>query len=352
METGTEPVIVVSHASALRGLRSARRRYGALPWRALESSEQRRILAARQPLSGDVDMSPLIREGFTDGELPVEALTGAPGLRRHDRRLHPHVLSGTLPPGSILEVSRTLYTVGPTIAALQFAASHGTVEAAALLLELAGGFSLPESHRACPEGALPVAAGEPDGVPSHYGSDPVLSMHAVERFCTGTGPIKGKNRLTRVLPLALDGARSPVEAIMAALFHAPQRYGGFGIADMALNKVIPFSPDAATVSGMSYAVCDAYIASARSCLEYNGHHHDSRGRRIRDERRAMGLSAMGIKVFIINEAQLRDIEALEVIAKMIAARAGRRYQTRVEGYRVKQVSLLNGLRRAFGLRPC
>ena len=68
MKTVSAPVIVVSHASALRGIRSARRRYGRLPWRALDTEEQTRVLNSRTAHGDGLDRSFLLREGFTDGE--------------------------------------------------------------------------------------------------------------------------------------------------------------------------------------------------------------------------------------------------------------------------------------------
>lgn len=146
-------------------------------------------------------------------------------------------------------------------------------------------------------------------------------------------------------------ARSPMEAIMAAMLHMPHAYGGFNIA-MQLNRKIDFSEAAQAVSGMPYAVCDAYVPEAHASVEYNGDHHSEGKARIHDERRKLGLAAMGIETFTINFEQLRDVCALESVARTIYRRMGKQYRNRTNASRVKQVTLLNGLRRAFGLNPC
>lgn len=152
--------------------------------------------------------------------------------------------------------------------------------------------------------------------------------------------------------LALDNARSPGESIMVSMFHLPHNHGGFNVHDLLLNHRIDFSPDARAIADMPYAILDAYIRLACIALEYNGFYHDDPASRLHDERRDAGLEAMGITTIVINRKQLRDIEALESIARLIYKREGKRYQNRTQGSRVKQIELLNGLRGAYGWPLC
>ena len=352
MKSVPSPVIVVSHASALRGIRSARRRYGRLPWRALDAEEQAMVLNSRTAHGDGLDRSLLLREGFTDGDGTIDALVGSDSLRPHTEELSLHVISVNLPQGSIMEVAPGLYSVCPGLAAIQYAQSHDLYQTIALLMELRGAFSLPEDHRPVAATVTPIRADEGDPSLSYYEGDPVLTGYDMETLLKNVRGINGMGIASRANAIALDGARSPMEAIIAAVFHAPRNAGGFGLSRMLLNHTIQFSEEATRVSGMRKAVCDAYVFPALSTLEYNGSFHDATVRRQHDEKRDMGLSAMGIKTFPLNDQQLRNIEAMEVIAKMVHRRAGKRYDNRTKGYRVKQIALLNGLRRAFGLRPC
>lgn len=352
MKPAPAPVIVVSHASALRGIRSARRRYGRLPWRALNTEEQARVLNSRTAHGNGLDRSLLFREGFTDGDDAIDALVGGDNLRPHTEELSLHVISTGLPQGSIIEVAPGVYSVCPALAVIQYAQSHDLHQTIALLMELRGSFSLPENHTLLADNATPICAGEDDPSLSYYEGDPVLTGYEMEAMLKNVRGINGMGIAARANAIALDGARSPMEAIMAALFHAPRSAGGFGLSKMLLNHTIEFNEEATKVSGMRKAICDAYVFPALSTLEYNGSYHDATVRRQHDEKRDMGLSAMGIKTFPLNDQQLRNIEAMEVIAKMVHRRAGKRYDNRTKGYRVKQIALLNGLRCAFGLRPC
>lgn len=142
-----------------------------------------------------------------------------------------------------------------------------------------------------------------------------------------------------------------MEAIVGAMFHLPQSMGGFGL-NLALNRRVDFGHEAQLVSTMPYAVCDALVADAAATIEYNGPDHDTASSRIHDEQRKLGLAAMGIATFALNYQQLSDVTALEVVAKLLYKRAGKRYRNRSRAYRLKQVELLNGLRIAYGLKPC
>lgn len=332
MKPAPAPVIVVSHASALRGIRSARRRYGRLPWRALNTEEQARVLNSRTAHGDDLDRSFLLREGFTDGNDAIDALVGGDNLRPHTEELSLHVISTGLPQGSIIEVAPGVYSVCPALAVIQYAQSHDLHQTIALLMELRGSFSLPEDHEPVAATVTPIRADEDEPSLSYYEGDPVLTGYDMEALLKNVHGINGMGIAARANAIALDGARSPMEAIMAALFHAPRSAGGFGLSKMLLNHTIEFNEEATKVSGMRKAVCDAYVFPALSTLEYNGSYHDATVRRQHDEKRDMGLSAMGIKTFPLNDQQLRNIEAMEVIAKMVHRRAGKRYDNRTNAH--------------------
>lgn len=121
---------------------------------------------------------------------------------------------------------------------------------------------------------------------------------------------------------------------------------------MLLNYEIPFDRTAVDASDMTHAICDAFIPSAKVTLEYNGSYHDEPNARIHDERRSLGLAALGIATLPLNHDTLQNVDALEAVARVIYERKGERYRDRTKKSAVKRVELLNGLRTAFGLKPC
>lgn len=298
-------------------------------------------------------MSLLYREGLWDPErpdAPIDVLIAHRNQTRHRPGLRCHVCSKTLPAGCIMEIAEGIYSVSPALLLAQYALDHTFPEVVALAFELCGAFSLKESHSPGKTGFGPGVDGKLHD--DYYESDPAINVRELERQLKRLASGGGAKLALRAARYTLDGARSPGEAIMAAQFHLPFSSGGFAINDMRLNHKIPFSPEARTVSGMPYAVCDAYVHESQATLEYNGSYHDSAVSRIHDERRAAGLKAMGIVTVVLNRVQLSDVNALETEAKQLYKRAGKRYQNRTRAYRVKQVELLNGLRSAFGWPAC
>lgn len=340
--------IVLTHNTALRGIRYTRCRYAHLPWRPLDAREQQRVLSTCIANESAIDRHALTRMGFCSPSEPIDLFAAGKSGRRTRRDVRCHEIPRDLPAGSILEVGRDIYCVSPQFLLLQVAARRPLATVLALAMECCGRFSMPETHGLKSQHLLP----SPEERTKYQEAEPALSAPALRNFLKHIERLHGAKPLRQLAPYVLDGARSPMEAIMALVFHLPRSYGGFGIADMKLNHRIDFSPHAQAASRMPYAVCDAYVRSARLTLEYNGGDHDEPSRRIHDELRDLGLEIMGITTFKINHEQLRDINALEIIAQKVYQRAGKRYRNRVKAYRVKQVQLLNGLRQAFGLSPC
>ena len=326
--------LIVSHSSALGAIRYARSRYGSLCWDGLTRSQQRGVLEGCVPHEADLDPEDLERRGIpaAEGRGPVEVLVGSAGARRPGPGLVPHVISRPLPSNSLLRMGPGLYCCSPALAIAQFGEVHRWPEVLALCMELCGGFTLSGG------GYLPC--------------DPAVSAQQLVRYLAYAKQIRGLPEARKAARYALDGAASPMEAIVGALYHVPLALGGFGLDELLLNHRMDFSRDAALVSGMPYAVLDAYLPAAQTTLEYNGHDHDTPASRRHDERRTAGLLAMGIQTIPINDEQLRNPDALEAIAKTLYRRMGKRLRYTSSGYRPRQIELLNALRTSMGLAPC
>lgn len=352
--------VILSHFSTVRAIRHERRTRSALRWDALGKVEQRKVLAAATASAREIDFEALGRRGVWEPDTSDELhlLVGSPGARsRSVPGLVCHVCS-QLPPGALLRVEPELYCVSPAYVALQLAHGMGLAGVMSLLMELMGTYTLPE------EATMPVAWGGvwPDYVAQdtveqmRYRCEPALAprdLTAMVRQAagsTGTG-------FRAAARYALPGSASPGETIMYGMFGLPMRYGGFACAGlprggMKLNYQLNFGAQAMRMaSGMPYAVCDAYIPAAKTDLEYNGLGHEQEEARTHDGNRNNGLRGEGVRVIVINRGQMRDIEALEAIAQSIYHDARVRFRYRILGYRVRQVQLLNDLRRAVGLPP-
>ena len=345
--------LVLAYGSALRALRYARATRGFVPWEPLTRARQQRALERSAPRPARIDWVALERHGAWDPAdgAPLEVLVDRAGRRPADSSIRAHVLSTPLPSNSILRIEPELYAVAPALAIVQFAEGHEWQEVLALAFELLGAFSL--CYADPMEGAsYPWSAATPTTALGYRSCEPALTALQLARYLSFAKKIRGLRCARLACGYALEGAASPMEAIMAAQFHTPLRMGGFGIEDMRLNFRLDFTRDALLASGMPYAVLDAYVKTAQATLEYNGHYHDAAHARIHDEKRTAGLQAMGILTIPVNDEQLRDLDALELIAKVLYRRQGRQFRYQGTGYRPKQETLLNCLRTGFGLRPC
>ena len=355
MDTTKNTTIVVSHETALRLVRVARRRYAHLPWMPLTTAEQQRVLAACSPNQTNLDMSALYRAGLRDHGSEgyrIDMLIPEKRIGHASKHVRCHVLSSPLPSGSIYEVKPGIYTVAPTVMAAQLTQTRTFPEMMILLEELCGTFSFHEDQARESSANETLAPDYESETSRYYEADPVTTALELQRQLERLKGIRGRKTALTAARHLLDGARSPGEAIRACLFHLPCSYGGFNVKDMVLNYKIDFTEEARAASRMPYAILDAFIRLARACLEYNGSYHELINARLHDDRRDAGLEAMGITTLVINREQLRDIDALEAIARILYRRAGKRYRNRTEGHRVKQVELLNGLRRACGWPAC
>lgn len=200
-----------------------------------------------------------------------------------------------------------------------------------------------------------LAAATADDKPAdqvNYRCDPAFTREDLDAFAR----ISSGRVFAQAAAIALPGAASPMESVMAGMLGAPHRLGGFGLSalrgGMLLNHRINFNHDAALMSsGMPYAICDAYIPAAKAEIEYNGIGHEEESARVHDGQRNNGMRGMGIRVVVVNRDQMRDIQALEAIARSFHRAAGVRYRDVNDGQRVLQGAWLNSLRAAIGMDP-
>lgn len=350
--------LVISHVSALRGLRAERRKYAAIRWQPVGRVEARQALASCVPRDATLDLTHLERLGFW-GNLPTENLdvmVADPAARGRSRVIRYHVATRPLPSNALLKIEPGLYCVSPAFAAYQYGHGRSMPAAFTLFMELMGTYSLPE------EATMPIAWGGTwpdeasldDAQQVHYGCEPAVTASQLKAMSVWSKSSAYHNcRIAQ--KLAISGSASPAETIQFGLFGLPMRFGGLGIQSlpggMQLNRRIDFDATATLMaSGITYAVADAFIPAANTDIEYNGIGHEAMPYRMHDGQRNNGLRGMGVRVLVINRDQLCDLAALEAIAKTVYREAGVRYRCRITQFRLLQQCLLNELRAAAGMR--
>lgn len=136
---------VISHLSALRAIRRARRAYSALPWDSVDSEQQAQALAGCIPNNDAIDFGALsILDAWNedDSEL-LDLLVSNEDNRRPDKRLLQHILSTPLPEGAIMHVEADIYATSPAMTAMLCSKNESVAKTLMLLMELLGTYSLP-----------------------------------------------------------------------------------------------------------------------------------------------------------------------------------------------------------------
>lgn len=288
---------VISHLSALRAIRRARRAYSALPWDSVDSEQQAQALAGCIPNNDAIDFGALsILDAWNedDSEL-LDLLVSNEDNRRPDKRLLQHILSTPLPEGAIMHVEADIYATSPAMTAMLCSKNESVAKTLMLLMELLGTYSLP------PEATYPIAyddtwpkansfeamddldcqgdqptpekPAETRYEQAHYRCEPATTieeLEAVARFAKSSSYASFRT----AVKLARAGSASPAESLMFAVLGAPMRFGGFGccslpMGGLLLNYRVDFDTLAVNMSsGIPYAICDLYCPAAGIDNEY------------------------------------------------------------------------------------
>ena len=371
---------VISHLSALRAIRRARRAYSALPWSAIDGEQQTQALAACIPNNDAIDFDALsVLDAWNENDSEqLDLLISNENSRRPDKRLLQHILSVPLPEGAIMHIEADVYATSPAMTAMLCSKNEPVAKVLMLLMELLGTYSLP------PEATYPLAHDDVWPKPgnlsatsdldcqgrlaedeqqtetryeqAHYKCEPATSIEELEAIAQFAKSSSCTSFRTAV-KLARAGSASPAESLMFAVLGAPMRFGGFGccslpMGGLLLNYRIDFDTLAVNMSsGVPYAICDLYCPAAGVDNEYNGIGHELQNARVHDGNRNNGLKAMGVHVLVINRDQMKDLVALEAFAQTMHRLAGVRFRYRIKGYRKRQAAWLNALRAGIGLAP-
>lgn len=338
--------IILAGATALRAVRRERRISGEVSWIPVEAHKQPEVLNHATCLNSLIDLDDFRRMGILDDGGFLEVAVAPCARRSAARPVHVRAIS-SLGEGALMRISEGIYSLSPAALMLDLAPSMAFEELLGLAEELCGCWSLPDCRLEPDEIEESLDfLGKPCG---YFECKPALTIEELERYRTGAARAHGRNAAETVAHHAVGGSRSPMEAIMNCMFALPHSYGGFGCGHVKPNCKIKMDATAQILSGLPYILADAYLPKLNAILEYNGSYHDEACVRRRDEARTLGLMSMGIDVYRLNSDQLRDVDALESVARMMYKRAGRYFRPRAASYQEKRVTLLAELRKALGL---
>lgn len=273
--------VIISHCSALELLRAVPPQARLYP-RVGEPLELKSISTSPRELAA-LDLG-----SFGIRRKPVHVLVAgesreikASGVRTHWFGLP------TMPGGLLLELAPGVYVAGPELCFVQMARSASTVGAVVLGYELCGWYS----HFA-------------EMVSGYYERPPLTSVEIMGAAMTELSGLYGLGRAREALRWVRDGARSPMETVLAGELFLPGRHKGLAFARPELNYEVPLDEAASAITGTKTCKIDVAWPGARRGAEYDSRefHLDPE----KDLRRKEVLEHMGWTINTIKLDQMVD----------------------------------------------
>lgn len=153
---------------------------------------------------------------------------------------------------------------------------------------------------------------------------------------------RGAQLANKALPYICENAASPREIILALLLHLPKYLGGFGLPKPQLNIRVNIPSYSRHFFTHQYYVCDLYWANHAVAVEYDSDQfHTGADRIANDAAKRNALSLLGLEVYTLTNAQLKDLKEMERFARLLSKKLGKTYR-KVQDYdhRSRQLELL------------
>lgn len=234
--------------------------------------------------------------------LPLHVLVPDDSSRKHTKKVHCHAWSGNIPEGALVYLDDGLYLSAPEFLFQQLCSRSDFENRFMLGSELVGGYAI-----------------SPDGRGGLLQRPPLCTRNSILDFLNSSPGLQGYDRAMRVARYLLEGARSPKEAEIAALYSLPRSLGGRGIRQIDMNVRFELSDGARRIARRAYLLFDHFLRIEGRDHEYDSDDfHLTRERHESDARRENALKLMGIKLTVMTNGQLHDWDAFDAIASSLA----------------------------------
>ncbi|MBQ3340122.1 MAG: hypothetical protein IJG82_11120 [Atopobiaceae bacterium] len=237
-------------------------------------------------------------------ERPVHLLVPEQELRVNDGVRRSHVWNRTVPEGALFRIAPMVCTVSPEFNALLEMRGASRISRALTLMDYCGIFAIDE--------------GSEDG----FVRRPQLtSTVRLRDFALETRFNPCSRLLADAVELALERARSPLEAKLALALTAPREMGGFGLPKPELNSPVDVGDKGFALIGRRSLEADLVWKSGGVIVEANGRlrHEDRFGE---DLTRASAFEANGYSVRFVTSLQLRSPRQMCLLAQWLMDRLG------------------------------
>lgn len=277
--------VLISHDSALEYWR-------AVPPQVDPSTEVATPLPTAEYSTTASDLALFDAADYGISRVPLHVLGGKDVRRSAAANVKPHTCAlATLPGSAVRAIAPQTYVSTPEFTFAQMARGLGEVGAAVLGFELCGDYS----HFSAP-------------VSGFYDRPALTSTAQIAGALAQLKGFYGLSSAQRALKLVIDGARSPMETVLACILSFPARLGGFSFEAPRLNYEVALDESASRLAGLNRCVIDVAWPDQRVGLEYNGvaFHQDVE----KDRRRAEALRSMGWSIFTVDAANITSYREL------------------------------------------
>lgn len=299
--------IVLSHTAALQFWRSPLSPYASLLF-------DDAVDALQQPTIITKDDATRLRR---DLSLPsrIDVVVTSRGNRRPSKLTTCHVMTPSLPEGSLANAGKGLYVCSPALAFAQLAATKTIPELVAYGFELCGTYSILNDADRYP------------GTCGFIQRPPLLTREELTDFLLACEGMHGIKRARKAVAFVRDGSASPRETAAALIFGLPQRLGGYGFGMPAMNQPIVLSETSRLLSQWEQLHCDLFWPTHRVAIEYDSTaFHTGEDRLARDAKRRTILELERVSVLTLTNQQLNHVESTEAVARALARLMGKRLQ--------------------------
>lgn len=267
----------------------------------------------RTAVPGKIEVEDALHNTLSGLTSPLHLVVGQHSSRRSLAGAVCHSWEGRLPDQAFWRAgrARAIYVSTPEFAFLQMAPRHTLVQLIALGFEACGTFWLTKRD-----------------VRGFGPRDVLTTPDALKRALCTMEAAPGIRAARRAAHLVVAGAASPMEAALVMLLCLPCSLGGYGLPCPSLNHAVETPLKYRERVRQQRFACDLFWDAACLDVEYDSSmFHAGPRDLVRDSIRRDALALLGISVITVTSGQIRDVDRLDEVARLIAKRLGCRIRS-------------------------
>lgn len=169
--------------------------------------------------------------------------------------------------------------------------------------------------------------------PSGLPSEAITKKQKINAFLEKTAGHRGQRNAIRAMKYVENGSASIMESLAYMILALPRALGGYGLNGSVFNHEIKLKSEARIHLGQNVCYADMYYKKAKLDVEYDSFaYHSSPKEQAKDAVRSVILERQGIAVVHLSTFQLYDRNACMDFAYSLAARLGKRINTRTKSF--------------------